>query len=267
MYTKLNIFRGLTKRQRFAVLTIFATLGLIATQIVTRVELHILFAAGLSVVVTVFAKLLFWPELKGIRKLTAGILIYFYTMAVAVFYFLLPIRWLTRLPTALLFGIGFYAILLTENIYNVATERSIQLLRAARSVGLLMSLITVFLLYDTVFSLRLNSWLNGALIALISAPLIYQNLWSMHLEVAPEWGNVRKALMLALVTGEVGFGLSFWPGNVTLQALFITSFFYMVTGLTQQQIAERLFAKTVREFLVVASVVFVLMWLTSSWGG
>ena len=57
-----------------------------------------------------------------------------FTAAVGLFYFLLPVRWLTRLPVVILYSIGIYALLLTENIYNVAAERTIALFRAAHSL-------------------------------------------------------------------------------------------------------------------------------------
>ena len=64
--------------------------------------------------------------------------------AVAFFYFLLPVRWLTRIPVVVLYAVGIYALLLTENIYNVAADRTIALLRAAHSVGYLLTLDNVF---------------------------------------------------------------------------------------------------------------------------
>ena len=67
-----------------------------------------------------------------------------FTAAIALFYFLLPVRWLTRVPVAVLYAVGMYALLLTENIYNVAADRTIALLRAAQSIGYLLTLLTYF---------------------------------------------------------------------------------------------------------------------------
>lgn len=259
--------RLLTKRQRFALLTTLTTVGLIATQLVPRVDLYLPTAFFLAFFAAVGSFIVFRPDVAGVRVFTSLILIAFYTWAVAFFYFLLPVRWLTRLPTAILFGIGFYAILLTENIYSVATGRSIQLLRAGRSIGLLMTLITVFLLFETVISLHLNMWSNAALFLIISSPLAFQSLWSMELDVALKRGTFFSALILGMCVSEVGVGLSFWPGNGTLQALFLTTFFYVVVGMSQQALIERLFSRTVREYIAVAAIVFILVLVTTSWGG
>lgn len=269
-FTQMPLFRwrsNLTKRQRFALLTTLTTLGLIATQLVSRVDLYLPMAFGLSFFSALGSFIVFRPDLKGQRIITSLILISFYTGAVAFFYFLLPVRWLTRLPTAILFGIGFYAILLTENIYSVATDRTIQLLRAGRSIGLLMTLITVFLLFETVISLHLNMWFNAALFFIISIPLAFQSLWSMELDVELKRKTFFHSMVLGMCVSEVGLGLSFWPGSGTLQALFLTTFFYVVVGASQQALIERLFPQTIREYIGVAIIVFILVLITTSWRG
>lgn len=256
-----------TKRQRFVFLTFIITAGLVTTQLVSQVELHMPMAGALFIFAGVLGFFGFYKEVSDLRRFTSLILISFYTGAIALFYFLLPVRWLTRLPTAVLFSVGFYAILLTENIYNIATEKSIQLLRAARSIGLLMTLITIFLLFDTLLSFRLAPWLNFILLTGMTAPLNYQCLWSMKLDKRLNSNIVFNSFLLSLMLGEVGLGLSFWPVNMTMEALFLTAFFYLLTVLVQQQMIERLFAKTIRELIIVAGIVFILLVFTSSWGG
>ena len=74
---------------------------------------------------------------------------------VALFYFLLPVRWLTRLPVLAIFGISMYLLFLTQNIYNIAAIRTIQLLRAAHAVGFLFTIVSAFLIYNVIFALHL----------------------------------------------------------------------------------------------------------------
>jgi hypothetical protein len=85
--------------------------------------------------------------IDGIEWLTVLTLPPLYTAGVGLFYFLLPVRWLTRLPVAMAYGLGMYVLLLTENIFSVASIRTIQLLRAAQAVGFLLTLVTGFFLY------------------------------------------------------------------------------------------------------------------------
>src|SRR3989344_3501159 len=128
---------SLSKRQQFVVATLLLTLELIATQLVSfglEIKLMLLLSASAYI-------LSFLVLREGWTKwgwITALILPAYYTAAVYLFYLLLPTRWLTRLPIAFLYAIGMYAILLTENIYNAAVERNIQLLRAAHGVGVLL---------------------------------------------------------------------------------------------------------------------------------
>jgi membrane protein CcdC involved in cytochrome C biogenesis len=255
-----KLVKRMTKRQWFLTATLIVTLGLSGTQFISEVEYYFPSALLLSL----FAALVSFLVLKSKKSV---VLPAFYTGALTLFYFLLPMRWLTRLPIAVLFSIGFYAILLTENIYNVATGRSIQLLRVARSVGFLMSLLIIFLLFETVISLHLNAFINGTVVFLLSFPLAYQNLWSMQVEAYPDNRLLVLASTSALLVGEVSLGLSFWPMDSTLLALFLTSFYYLIISLNQQALIERLFVKTAREFIIVASIVFLLAFITTSWSG
>lgn len=261
-----NLNIKISKRQEFLIVITLLTLGLLATQLVAidnRIEMVI----GLGITSFFLTLIVLRENLGGIEFLTLTILPTFFTVAVAFFYFLLPVRWLTRVPTVMLYALGMYAVLLTENIYNVAAERSIQLLRAAHSVGFLITLITFFLLFDTVLSFHLIFWLNSLLIIVISFPLTLQSLWSMLLIPKLNREVVLGALVSSLILGQSAYFLSFWPINTTIFALFLTTLFYSCVGLLQQRLIERLFPKTLREFLGVAIITFLLVLLTSRWSG
>ena len=55
--------------------------------------------------------------------------------SVAFFYTLLPATLISKVLVFIVYGIGMYALLLTDNIYSVSKGRSIQLLHAAHAVG------------------------------------------------------------------------------------------------------------------------------------
>lgn len=257
----------LSKRQQFAAVTVFISIGLFFSHFQSRAEFYFPLAIGLSILAGVISFIVLRFEAVGFRKVTSLILLSFYTGAVAFFYFLLPARLLTRVPAVFLFAVGYYAILLTENIFNVASGRSIQLLRAARSVGLLMSLITVFLFFETILSLHLDFTFNGVLILLVCFPIIYHSLWSMKIVDRVEQWLLICSFLLSLVVAEVGIILSFWPTPKIIQALFLTAFFYLVVGMSQQKLIDRLFPNTIREFIAVALIVFVFLVFTTSWVG
>lgn len=191
----------------------------------------------------------------------------FFTVGVGFFYFLLPSRWLVRLPTIALYGIGIYALLLTANIYTVASIRTIALARAAQAVGYVLTLLTLFLLYDTILSFRLYPWWNALLVATVSFPLYLQGLWSSEISDTISRRFVYYSVILSLVVGEIALGLSLWPVTVTVGSLFLTTMGYILLGVSQHELTGRLFRQTVWEYLAVGLAVLATMFLTTHWGG
>lgn len=256
----------ISKRQEFVIAVFILAILLIATQLAPldkRTEM--VFLLGLTSFIA--SLIVLREDLKGVEFLTLTILPVMFTVGVAFFYFLLPVRWLTRLPTAVLYALGMYAILLTENIYNVSAIRTIQLLRAAHSVGFLITLVTVFLFFDTVFSFHLPALSNALLIFLLSFPLVLQSLWSMFLEPKFNYQILSGTLTVSLVFAQIAYILSFWPINSTIFALFLTTVFYSLVGILQQKLIERLFPNTLKEFLGVVLITLILLIFTTHWGG
>ncbi len=206
-------------------------------------------------------------DLHHIEWMTLLTLPTFFTAAVALFYFLLPVRWLTRLPVALLYGVGMYALLLTENIYNVAADRTIALLRAAHSVGFLLTLLTYFLLMQTVLAFRFFAPINGLIIGCISFFLVVQSVWAMELSGNPSRRVWHISIAIALMLLQLGWVFSFLPTKATILALLFTTCFYSSVGMAQQYLVEKLYKKTVIEFFSVAAIVFVITLIATNWRG
>jgi len=253
-----------TKRQQFVGITAVLTGLLMLTQLVP-LDFRYPMVAALFIVSYLLCAFGLREDIHGAEWVTLLILPSFFTAAVAVFYFLLPTRWLTRLPIAVLYAVGMYALLLTENIYNVAAARTIALLRAAHSVGFLLTLVTYFLLVQTALAYRLHGGINAILIGLVTYPLTLQILWAMNLE--PEIGKRVKELTLVItvVCVELTWIFSFWPVRTTIMALFLTTCFYGLVGMGQQYLTDRLYKRTVWEFFSVVAIVFIIVILTASW--
>ncbi|MCL5970141.1 MAG: hypothetical protein M1450_01395 [Patescibacteria group bacterium] len=255
-----------SKRQRYVFTVLTLTAGLVTTQIVP-IDQRNEMVVSLGILTFVLSTITQKEDLKGIEYLTLNILPVMFTIAVSYFYFLLPVRWLTRVPTAVLYALGIYAILLTENIYNVAAIRSIQLLRAAHSVGFLTTLITAFLLFDTLISFHSSSFINLVFVLIICFPLILQSLWSMVLEQRISKKIIFSTILSSLIIAETAFMLSFWPINTTIFALFLTTLLYSIIGILQQKLIQRLFPQTLKEFITVVIITFLLIIVTTKWGG
>ncbi len=264
---------NLSKREKFGLAVGLLTLIFLAIQLISSSFRYPL--VGFLLILTYF--FCAWgleEDLKGIewltlfiRRKTLFILPVMFVASLSLFYFLLPVRWLTRLPVAVIFALGVYAILLVENIYNVAGERTIQLLRAAHSVGLLLTLFTDFLFLALIFALHLPFYGNTLLIFLISFPLILQALWGMRLEekITPEL--MFFTLTLSLAISELALVFSFWPIPTIIEALFLTTVFYSLVSIVQQHFVERLFKRTLWEFISVSVIVFIFVIFTARWGG
>ncbi|MBI4137349.1 hypothetical protein HY469_04770 [Candidatus Roizmanbacteria bacterium] len=252
----------LSKRKEFVLITAVLTAGLVATQLTTESTRYwvLLF---LTVSTYALAALGLREQMKGIKWITLLALPMLFTAAVGLFYFLLPVRWLTRLPIAILYAVGMYAILLVENIYSVAVNRSIQLLRVAHAVGFLVTLVTVFLLLNTVYSLRLDSYINAGLVALISLPLVLQSLWSIKLDETIDRTVLLYAMFITLILSEVGYMISFWPLKPIIISIFLTTLSYALIGICQHYFARRLFRQNIIEYVQVVVIVTILILITT----
>jgi len=222
---------------------------------------------GLSVVAYLVSAFALREDIHGIEWFTLLILPTLFTTAVAFFYFLLPARWLTRIPFVVLYAIGMYALLLTENIYNVAVDRTIALLRAAHSVGYLLTLVTYFLLVQTIMAFRFSFYTNALLVACVSFFLILQSLWSVVLEEQVSRRMWSLTIAITIVLMELSWVFSFLPIQSTLIVLFLTTSFYGIVGMAQQYLVEKLYKKTVIEFFTLSSIVFVIVMLATNWRG
>lgn len=259
-------FTFLDKRQRFAIQTILLTVGLLTTQfgISDYRFLFIFFLALCSYLLTAWS---LTEDVKGIEWLQLFILPVFFTIAISLFYYLLPARMIVRLTTTVIFAVGMYAILLIENIYNVAAIRSIQLLRVAQSVGILLSLIVLFLCSMIIFTLRLPFYLNFLAIFPTTFFLSLQSLWSMQLETRITRRLLFYTLLVCWGIGSLSAAISFWPLSSSAYALFIAAAYYCLISIVQLFLVERLFRTMIREYILVFLFTFLLMIFVGKWGG
>lgn len=256
----------MTKRQRFVLSSLSLAFGFFIIQFAGFEERYL--AIGVLTLLSLFLAALSLRE--GLGKdasLLTLILPTFFTAGIGLFYFLLPSTLLTRIPVLILYAVGIYALLLTSNIFTVGTIRTIALVRAAHAVGFLLTLVTSFLLFDTVLSLRSNFLVNALAIGFISFPLLLSGFWSIELERSLGKEVLQMAAALSLIAAQIAIALSFWPVSVAVGSLALTTVLYVALGLGQAKLQQRLFEKTIKEYLLVGIVVFVTMFLTARWGG
>jgi len=256
----------MSKRKRFVFTSLALSLGFVGIQFLPD-QFRMLAIAGLGLL-TLF--LFSWSLFEGLGKdmtLLSLVLPTLYTVGVGLFWFLLPATIFTRLPVVILYGLGIYALCLTSNIYTVAAIRTIALLRAAKGVGFVITLVTLFLIFDAILSLRIPVWFTAPAVAVISLPLFLQGFWVVPLEKTISKEVYLISLVSSLIVGEIAALLYFWPVTVVVGSLFLTVSAYMLLGLGQAKLESRLFSLTIREYLVVGILVFLGMFLATRWGG
>lgn len=262
MFKKLKI----SKRQKFVVTAVFLAAGLWLIQL-QEVSWRYQLIGGLTIFTYLLTAWSLAEGLNGVEWFTVLILPTLFTAGVGLFYFLIPATLWARLSVVILYGLGLYALQLTENIFSVAAIRTIQLFRAAQAVGFLLTIIVAFFLYDTILSLRLDSWFSFLLVSGTSLPLLLQGLWHVNLEEKISRKVIFYSLFLSLISGEIALSLSFWPVTIAVGSLALTTSLYITLGLAQHQLAEKLFRKTVHEYLAVGLVVLATIFLATHWGG
>ena len=206
-------------------------------------------------------------DLSGVELITMFVLPVLLSTSFALFFLLfLPSLYL-RLGLGLGFGVSLYIILLSENIFNVSADRSIPLLRAAQTVGYLTTLFVSFAFFSLLYSMGFDSWLIG-LIAMASGTVLFaQAFWQIELKENLSNGLINASLVGGLAIGQIGVMLTFWPLRPLGAGLALTTVVYVVLGLLQHQLRERLDRRTTLEYLVVGLGVFLLLLLITNWPG
>lgn len=256
----------INKRQKIIISATLLTIGLISTQLVDF-SLRFRFLGGLAILAYALSLWSLWQGLNKTKVIVLLILPTFFTVAVASFYFLLPVRWLTRLPVAVVFGLLFYLLLLAQNVFNVASLRTIPLYRAASTASFLFTLLAAFFLYHVIFAFNLLFLWNGVVVFLLSFPLILQVFWSIDMEDKISVPVLVQSFILALVLGELALSFSFWPAPITIQSLSLSSAMYVLVGLATQKLRARLNRRVVWEYLTIGGVVLAVSFFTTHWAG
>lgn len=255
----------MSKRKKFIITSLVLALGFVAIQFLS--ERYRYLSIGSLGAATVL--LFIWSLKDGLgRNMTILTLLlpFTFTIGVGLFWFLLPAGVFTRIPIVILYGAGIYALCLTSNIYTVAAIRTIALLRSARGVGFVLTLVTLFLILDTILSLRAPLVLTAPAVGLVSFPLFLQGFWSVVLEKNLSKRLIYFSLVSSLAMGEVALCLFFWPVTVVVGSLFLTVVAYVLLGLGQAEMEGRLFSQTLMEYLLLGILVFISMLFATRWG-
>lgn len=270
----MNIY--ISKRRKIIISAVIVTIGLLSTQLV-NFNLRFNFMAALGVLAYGLSLWSLWegilePEkpilsFNRVKAVILMVLPVFFTVAVASFYFLLPVRWLTRIPVAVIFGLMFYLLLLAQNVFNVASIRTIPLFRAASTASFLFTLLAAFFLYNVIYAFNLLFVWNALAVFLVSFPLILQVIWSLEMEDRVSVGVLTQSFILSLILGEIALAFSFWPTPTTIWSLALASSMYVLVGLTTQVLRGKTAKRVVWEYLGIGTGILLISFFITSWTG
>ncbi len=251
------------KRQRFIFSVILLSLGLFAAEhLLGKSGLYIVF--GLSILTAIFLYFSLKEDLKENFTPQVFILPFLYSLSVGFFYLLVPARFLTRVGITTLYAVGLYSLFLSQNIFTVSSIRTIALLSGARTVSLVLTLLSYFFLSNVVLSFHMNVFITLALIFIYTFPTVLQALWIHTLEKNP-FAQIFWVLSLSICLVEIALFLWFGPSSPTVSALFLTAIFYVLVGLSQAWFEKRLFRSVILEYFWLTVISFMFLIIFTNW--
>ncbi len=187
------------------------------------------------------------------------------SVAMYLFYFLFPVRWLTRIPFILIYGISMYAVLLSSNIFNVGVEKNLQLYRAGFSVNYFIQTMVFFLLGNVLASFHWGFLANAMIFGILAFAMSLQLYWSIRLDMHVRKEVLNHAWLTGLLVAEGAIFLSFIPLQESIFALVLAVLYYSIAGLTHLHLDDRLFKHSIREYATILIVILAILYLSISW--
>jgi hypothetical protein len=193
-----------------------------------------------------------------------------WTMGFGLFSVLLPLNWINMLIISTFFGIILYVMFLAENVFLVAIGyRTVPLYRAAYTVSLILLLLISFFVFDSLFSFKLPFWANMLGTAFLSLLIFSYQYWAVAIELpddGKEKGRWPYILVPSLLLIELAGILSFWPVGIFKGSIYLVAAIYVITGLLQAEIRDRLFRGVVLNYTYIGVAVILAIILVTRWG-
>lgn len=260
---------ALTKRQKIVICSCLATVGFLLTQLSNFFFIRLYVVLGFVGVVFLLSLWALSENLSKTKLITLFILPVLYALGVTAFYFLFPLRWVTRIPMTLFFGFSIYLLLLAQNVFSIASTKAIPLYRAASTVSLVFTIFAIFLLTRVWYSLELPFYWNGLAVSIVGFLLALQSFWSVDMERIT-FQIFAYSLSVGIILGECALVLSFWPMSsaaLNMTSILLSAVAYILLGISTDLFRDRLNGRVVAEYLTVGLIVLLATFFTSTWTG
>ena len=258
--------KKISKRQRF-IASSLAIWGLIIayTNIASLQTLPVVILIAL--ITYIICIIAIYEEIRGVEFATLFIIPVLYTLGTISFIDILPDRKVYRYPFIIGFPVGMYMILLTQNIFNVAAIRTIQLLRAAKTVSYFTTLITAFLLIAVTTVNITNPFYYLISIFILISVLTFQFFWSFDLGPKVEKRVVLYTAMTSLLLPQASLILIFIPVSPALKSLLLITYFYVILGISTHHLERKISLRIVSEYIFFAFSVSIVILVSTKWAG
>ncbi|RJQ24415.1 hypothetical protein C4577_07945 [Candidatus Parcubacteria bacterium] len=253
------------KRQKLVLLVVFLTISLFFSQLLP-LKSSIVWGVILAFLTDLFLYVILRKDVRGSFFYPILILPFFYTIAFSLFYMLFPERFLSRFIISGVYAFGLYSLLLTQNIFAISSIRTINLLRSARIVSFVITILVLLFLINIIFSFNPPFYMITVLIFAISFLLNVQSFWSYTLSSQNLKEIVVYSASISLALSELSIVLTIWPVNPTIYSIFLTGMFYVFSGLSHNWFEKRLFKGILWEYVWVAFISILLLVVFSKWG-
>jgi hypothetical protein len=176
-----------------------------------------------------------------------------------IFFYMIPVRWLTRIIFTTIFSIIFYVLISVENIYNVGVEKNIQLKSAALTVSavffgglgyLIFHTISVFDTYWLIFGLLAGiiSWIFAIKFFWITSPATNIHSW-----------QIKHANFVGFIMFFVTITLNFLPfSSEALKPIIMAGILHLVLNSVSDSRDEIVFDQKHKEYLLVFAIIIVI---------
>lgn len=255
----------LSKRQKFVVAVLLLSVGVFIGEYFSGVKL-LVSSVILAFATDFFLLFILRKDVKGTFFWPILVLPFFFTLAFPFFYTLVPTRLLSRIIITVIYVFGLYSLFLTQNIFAVSGIRTINLLRSARIVAFVITLLVYYFLVNFIFSLRLPVLLTPIIILPLTFLMNIQSLWTYCLDTTQIKAVSIFSIAIAISVLQLSYVLVLWPVNASIYSLFLTGIFYTYSGLCHAWLERRLFKGILWEYVWVGFISVLFLVIFSKWG-
>jgi hypothetical protein len=260
----------MSKRFKYFISSLFSALGFFMFISLPYESRYFGLMAG--VVLVIFC---FWFGLGIIfeksfyTRLMAILLPACFFVGFGMFVAFLPYNALVAVLLSVFFGFVLYVLFLVENVFLVAIGfKTVPLYRAAYTVSLIVMLLAAFFMFNSLYSFRLNFIWNMVWVFLISTLLFLYQYWAIAIEL-PDDGKGKSlrsyVFVPALMLAELALVFSFWPTGIFKGSMYLVSVIYIISGLIQADIRDRLFKRVWMMYLWVGIAVISATVIITGW--